>query len=63
MNRDGSDSHEFYSSPNQEANNPTWSPDGTQILFARGKGENNKLYKKFSDRNNSQGASFRQMPN
>jgi TolB protein len=44
MNRDGSDPHTFYSSPSQEAHDPTWSPDGTQILFAMGKGENNKLY-------------------
>jgi Tol biopolymer transport system component len=44
MNRDGSDPHEFYSSPSQESHDPTWSPDGTQILFAMGKGENNKLY-------------------
>jgi TolB protein len=44
MNRDGSDPREFYRSPNQEAHDPTWSPDGTQILFAMGKGENNKLY-------------------
>jgi hypothetical protein len=44
MNRDGSNPHEFYRSPNQESHDPTWSPDGTQILFAMGKGENNKLY-------------------
>ena len=44
MNRDGSDPHEFYSSSSQEAHDPTWSPDGTQILFAMGRGENNKLY-------------------
>jgi TolB protein len=44
MNRDGSDPHEFYSSPTQESHDPTWSPDGRQILFAMGKGENNKLY-------------------
>ena len=44
MNRDGSDPHKFYSSPTQESHDPTWSPDGTQILFAMGKGENNKLY-------------------
>ena len=44
MNRDGSDPHEFYSSPSQESHDPTWSPDGTQLLFAMGKGENNKLY-------------------
>lgn len=44
MNRDGSDPHEFYRSPTRESHDPTWSPDGTQILFAMGKGENNKLY-------------------
>ena len=44
MNRDGSDPHEFYSSRTQESHDPTWSPDGAQILFAMGKGENNKLY-------------------
>jgi WD40 repeat protein len=44
MNRDGSDPHEFYRSRTQESHDPTWSPDGTQILFAMGKGENNKLY-------------------
>ena len=44
MNRDGSNPHEFYGSPNQESHNPTWSPDGAEILFAMGKGENNKLY-------------------
>jgi TolB protein len=44
MNRDGSDPHEFYRSRTHEAQDPTWSPDGTQILFAMGKGENNTLY-------------------
>ncbi len=44
MNRDGSDPHEFYSSPGRDAHDATWSPDGKQILFALGKGENNKLY-------------------
>lgn len=44
MNRDGSAPHEFYRSRTQESHDPTWSPDGTQILFAMGKGENNKLY-------------------
>jgi Tol biopolymer transport system component len=44
MKRDGSDPYEFYSSPSQETHDPTWSPDGTQLLFAMGKGENNKLY-------------------
>jgi Tol biopolymer transport system component len=44
MNRDGSDPHELYKSSSQEAHDPTWSPDGTKILFAMGRGENNKLY-------------------
>ena len=44
MNRNGSNPHEFYSSRTQESHDPTWSPDGTQILFAMGKGENNTLY-------------------
>ncbi len=44
MNRDGSDPHKFYSSSSQEAHDATWSPDGTQLLFAMGRGENNKLY-------------------
>jgi Tol biopolymer transport system component len=44
MNRDGSNPHELYKSSSQEAHDPTWSPDGTQILFAMGRGENNKLY-------------------
>jgi Tol biopolymer transport system component len=44
MNRDGSEANEFYSSPSQESHSPTWSPDGTQILFAMGRGESNKLY-------------------
>jgi Tol biopolymer transport system component len=44
MNRDGSDPHKFYSEPGRDVHDGTWSPDGTQILFALGKGENNKLY-------------------
>ena len=44
MKRDGSDPKELYSSSSQESHDPTWSPDGTQILFAMGKGDNNKLY-------------------
>ena len=44
MNRDGSDPHEFYSVPGRDAHDGTWSPDGTQILFAFGLAENNKLY-------------------
>jgi Tol biopolymer transport system component len=44
MNRDGSDPHEFYSESGKDAHDATWSPDGKQILFALGKGENNKFY-------------------
>ena len=44
MNRDGSDAHKFYSESGKDAHDPTWSPDGKQILFALGKGENNQLY-------------------
>ncbi|NJC98461.1 MAG: hypothetical protein C3F07_19950 [Anaerolineales bacterium] len=44
MNRDGSDPHEFYSEPGRDVHDGTWSPDGTQVLFALGRGENNKLY-------------------
>jgi len=44
MNRDGSNPHEFYSASGLDAHDGTWSPDGKQILFALGKGENNKLY-------------------
>ncbi len=44
MNRDGSDPHEFYSSPGKDAHDATWSPDGKQILFALGKAESNKFY-------------------
>ena len=44
MNRDGSDPHEFYSVAGHDAHDGTWSPDGSQILFAFGLAENNKLY-------------------
>jgi len=44
MNRDGSDPHKLYSASGRDAHDGTWSPDGTQILFALGKGENNNLY-------------------
>jgi Tol biopolymer transport system component len=44
MNRDGSDPHELYSSSGKDAHDATWSTDGSQILFALGRGENNKLY-------------------
>lgn len=44
MNRDGGNRHEFYSESGKDVHDGTWSPDGTQILFALGKGENNNLY-------------------
>lgn len=44
MNRDGSNPQEFYSEAGKDAHDGTWSPDGKQILFALGKGDNNKLY-------------------
>ena len=44
MNRDGSDPHELYSESGKDVHDGTWSPDGSQILFALGKGANNKLY-------------------
>lgn len=44
MNRDGSDPQEFYGKSGIDAHNPTWSPDGTRILFAMGKNDSNKLY-------------------
>jgi len=44
MKRDGSDPSEFYSESGRDIHDATWSPDGTQILFARGKAENNNLY-------------------
>jgi TolB protein len=44
MNRDGSDPQTFYSKSGMDAHDGTWSPDGTQILFAMGKNDSNKLY-------------------
>jgi len=44
MNGDGSDPHELYSESGKDVHDGTWSPDGSQILFALGKGANNKLY-------------------
>jgi TolB protein len=44
MNRDGGDPHEFYDEAGRDVHDGTWSPDGTQILFALGRAESNKLY-------------------
>lgn len=44
MNRDGSDAHKLYGADGKDAHDATWSPDGSQIVFALGRGENNKLY-------------------
>ena len=44
MERDGDNPRELYSSSGKDVHDATWSPDGTQILFAMGRGENNKLY-------------------
>jgi Tol biopolymer transport system component len=49
MNRDGSDPHEFYSSSGKDTHDGAWSPDGTQIVFALGRGDNNQLYTLGSD--------------
>lgn len=44
MERDGAHPGEFYSSSGKDVHDATWSPDGNQILFAMGRGENNQLY-------------------
>lgn len=44
MNRDGSSPREFYSVSGKDVHDGVWSPDGSQILFALGKGEKNQLY-------------------
>jgi TolB protein len=44
MNRDGNDAQEFYKESGRDIHDGIWSPDGSQILFALGRGENNKLY-------------------
>lgn len=40
MDRDGKNPHEVYGAPDADAVDPSWSPDGHQILFELGSGEN-----------------------
>ncbi len=44
MNRDGSHPQKWYSAPGRDIHDGTWSPDGTQVLFAMGRNNSNKLY-------------------
>ena len=44
MSRDGTNPHKWYGSAGQDAHDPTWSPDGTKVLFAVGRNNSNKLY-------------------
>ena len=44
MDRDGSHPQKIFDESGRDAHDPTWSPDGTQILLAMGKGEINQLY-------------------
>jgi len=44
MDRDGNNAREFLRENGRDVHDGTWSPDGSRILFAMGKGENNKLY-------------------
>jgi len=44
MNRDGSDPHAFFAPPGADAWDPTWSPDGTEVLFASDMGGSAQLW-------------------
>jgi len=44
MGRDGTNPRPLYSASGRDAHDATWSPDGSKILFAFGRGENNQLY-------------------
>jgi TolB protein len=44
MNRDGSNVHQIFGDPGQDAVDPTWSPDGGRILFALGKLNEKQLF-------------------
>lgn len=49
MDRDGGNPRLFYQAAGRDVHDATWSPDGTQVLFALGRGENNQLYIMGSD--------------
>lgn len=49
MDRDGGNPRELYSASGKDVHDAAWSPDGSQILFAMGRGENNQLYIMGSD--------------
>ena len=44
MNRDGGDPHQVWGPPDGNAWDPTWSPDGSQILFASDRSGRVQLY-------------------
>jgi len=44
MDRDGNNPKQFYKVSGKDVHDGTWSPNGKQILFALGKGDNNNLY-------------------
>ena len=44
MDRDGINPRPLYRYSGRDAHDATWSPDGSKILFAFGRGENNQLY-------------------
>jgi Tol biopolymer transport system component len=44
MKSNGGNPHEVYGANNQDSLDPVWSPDGKQILFAIGTGENRRLH-------------------
>jgi TolB protein len=44
MNSDGGNPHEIFSLDGKDCVDPTWSPDGTRILFAAGTGTDKELF-------------------
>lgn len=49
MDRDGGNPRVFYRVSGKDVHDATWSPDGSHVLFAMGRGENNQLYIMGSD--------------